>query len=29
MEIGDYNEQLRTTGEFLRHEAAEGVKPLS
>jgi hypothetical protein len=26
MEIRDYNEQLRTTGEFLRHEAAASVK---
>lgn len=26
MEIGDYNEQLRTTGDFLRHSAAGSVK---
>ena len=29
MEIGDYNEQLRTTGDFLRHSAAGSVKALS
>ena len=29
MEIGDYNEQLRTTGSFLRHSAAGSVKALS
>ena len=29
MEVGDYNEQLRTTGSFLRHSAAASVKATS
>jgi hypothetical protein len=29
VEVGDYNEQLRTTGDFLRHSAAASVKATS